>query len=113
MGRRSHTRSLGLWMNGAFVGTWSLGAHGPDTLQYDLAWTRSEQGRPLSLSLPFMPGNEAHRGNTVRAYFENLLPDSQNIRERLAYLLTRPVAETRLGTLRRGCPSQWCGAALR
>ena len=84
MGRRSHTRSLGLWMNGAFVGTWSLGAHGPDTLQYDLAWTRSEQGRPLSLSLPFMPGNEAHRGDTVRAYFENLLPDSQDIRERLA-----------------------------
>ena len=84
MGRRSHTRSLGLWMNGAFVGTWSLGAHGPDILQYDLAWTQSEQGRPLSLSLPFMPGNEAHRGNTVRAYFENLLPDSQDIRERLA-----------------------------
>jgi serine/threonine-protein kinase HipA len=62
MGRRSHTRSLGLWMNGAFVGTWSLGAHGPDILQYDLAWTQSEQGRPLSLSLPFMPGNIAHRG---------------------------------------------------
>lgn len=84
MGRRSQTRALGLWMNGAFVGTWSLGAHGPDTLQYDFAWTRSEQGRPLSLSLPFMPGNEAHRGDTVRAYFENLLPDSQDIRERLA-----------------------------
>ncbi|WP_186453791.1 type II toxin-antitoxin system HipA family toxin [Denitratisoma sp. DHT3] len=84
MGRRSHARSLGLWMNGAFVGTWNLGAHGPDTLRYDLAWTQSEQGRPLSLSLPFMPGNEPHRGDKVRAYFENLLPDSKDIRERLA-----------------------------
>jgi serine/threonine-protein kinase HipA len=84
MGRRSHTRTLGLWMNGAFVGTWSLAPHAPDTLQYDQAWTQSEQGRPLSLSLPFTPGNAPHRGDKVRAYFENLLPDSKDIRERLA-----------------------------
>ncbi|PTT89652.1 toxin HipA [Pelomonas sp. HMWF004] len=84
MGRRSHTRTLGLWMNGAYVGTWSLTPHAPDTLQYDLAWAQSEQGRPLSLSLPFMPGNAPHRGDKVRAYFENLLPDSKDIRERLA-----------------------------
>jgi serine/threonine-protein kinase HipA len=85
--RRSTTRlnrtsqTLGLWMNGACVGTWSLGANAPDTLQYDPDWTRSEQGRPLSLSLPFMP---PHRGPHVRAWFENLLPDSKAIRERMA-----------------------------
>lgn len=83
MGRRSHARSLGLWMNGAFVGTWSLAPNAPDTLQYDPAWATSEQGRPLSLSLPFTPGNTAHRGDKVRAYFENLLPDSDDIRERM------------------------------
>lgn len=71
-------------MNGVRVGTWSLAPHAPDTLQYDLAWTQSEQGRPLSLSLPFTPGNAPHRGEKVRAYFENLLPDSKDIRERLA-----------------------------
>jgi serine/threonine-protein kinase HipA len=71
-------------MNGAHVGYWSLGANGPDTLQYDPSWTRSEQGRPLSLSLPFMPGNLPHRGPHVRAWFENLLPDSKDIRERMA-----------------------------
>ncbi|MEL4180398.1 HipA N-terminal domain-containing protein [Roseateles sp. PN1] len=59
MGRHSHTRTLNLWMNGAFVGTWSLAPNAPDTFQYDLAWTRSEQGRPLSLSLPFTPGTAA------------------------------------------------------
>ena len=84
MGRRSHKRALGLWMNGAFVGTWSLGPNAPDTLQYDATWARSEQGRALSLSLPFTPGNAPHRGNKVRAYFENLLPDSKDIRERIA-----------------------------
>ncbi|HEY1128898.1 MAG TPA: type II toxin-antitoxin system HipA family toxin [Roseateles sp.] len=84
MGRRSHTRTLGLWMNGARVGTWSLAPNAPDILQYDLAWTQSGQGRPLSLSLPFTPGNAPHRGAKVRAYFENLLPDSKEIRDRLA-----------------------------
>lgn len=71
-------------MNGASVGTWSLAPNSPDTLQYDLAWTQSEQGRPLSLSLPFKPGNAPHRSDKVRAYFDNLLPDSNDIRERMA-----------------------------
>ncbi len=84
MGRRSHVRSLGLWMNGALVGTWSQSPNAPDTLQYDPSWTTAEQGRPLSLSLPFTPGNAAHRGDKVRAYFENLLPDSDTLRERIA-----------------------------
>lgn len=84
MGRRSHSKSLGLWMNGAYVGSWTMAPNAPDTLQYDLAWTQSDHGRPLSLSLPFMPGNAPHRGARVRAYFENLLPDSKEIRERLA-----------------------------
>jgi len=87
MERRSTTRStrtLGLWMNGACVGSWSLGPSASDTLQYDPEWTRSEQGRPLSLSMPFMPGNLPHRGPHVRAWFENLLPDGKDIRARMA-----------------------------
>lgn len=71
-------------MNGAFVGTWSIQPHIGEALQYDNDWVISEQGRPLSLSLPFTPGNGAHRGDAVRAYFENLLPDSRAIRERVA-----------------------------
>ncbi|CAB3662250.1 type II toxin-antitoxin system HipA family toxin [Achromobacter pestifer] len=84
MGRRSHTRTLGLWMNGSFVGLWRILPHAGETLQYDNDWVASEQGRPLSLSLPFTPGNAPHRGDAVRAYFENLLPDSKDIRERVA-----------------------------
>lgn len=83
MGRHSHTRTLNLWMNGAFVGTWQSSPHG-ESLQYAADWANSPQGRALSLSLPFTPGNAPHRGDKVRAYFENLLPDSKAIRERVA-----------------------------
>lgn len=85
MGRLSHTRTLGLWMNGERVGVWRVSPNAPDMLQYDPAWMASSQGRPLSLSLPFTPGNAPHRGPAVRAYFENLLPDSKDIRERMAH----------------------------
>lgn len=84
MGRRSHHRALDLWMNGDFVGVWSVQPQIGESLQYDAAWVASDRGRPLSLSLPFTPGNPPHRGQAVRSYFENLLPDSQNIRERVA-----------------------------
>lgn len=82
--RRPRTRALGLWMNGSFVGTWSLQPSMGDVLQYDLHWISSEHGRPLSVSLPFTPGNGPHKGTAVRAFFENLLPDSDVIRQRVA-----------------------------
>lgn len=36
------------------------------------------------MSLPFRPGNPPHKGSAVRDYFDNLLPDSKPIRDRLA-----------------------------
>ena len=83
MKRRSAVRHLALWMNGSRVGTW-VTAPGQEELHYASEWIASAQGRPLSLSLPFIPGNPPHKGPAVRAWFENLLPDSQAIRERLA-----------------------------
>jgi serine/threonine-protein kinase HipA len=84
MGRHSHTRALDLWMNGAFVGTWRLHPVQGDVLAYASEWVAAREGRPLSLSLPFLPGNAPHRGPAVRAWFDNLLPDSQDIRNRIA-----------------------------
>jgi serine/threonine-protein kinase HipA len=69
-------------MNGERVGTWGASPTGDD-LRYDASWLTSPQARPLSLSLPFRPGNLPHKGNVVGDYFENLLPDSKPIRERL------------------------------
>lgn len=106
MGRRSHTQALGLWMNGAFVGTWRMSPNTGDVLEYAPTWAASaEQGRPLSLSLPFLPGDAVHRGATVRAYFENLLPDSAAIRGRIArrYRTTSTDAFDLLGEIGRDC----------
>ncbi|ELY4323417.1 type II toxin-antitoxin system HipA family toxin [Cronobacter turicensis] len=74
---------LALWMNGIPVGYWDK-HNGEDRLAYLPAWPADPQGRPLSLSLPFTPGNQPYRGARVRDYFDNLLPDSENIRRRLA-----------------------------
>jgi len=53
-------------------------------LQYDKDWMESASGRPLSLSLPFGVDDSPLKGERVRNYFDNLLPDNDNIRRRLA-----------------------------
>jgi serine/threonine-protein kinase HipA len=83
MGRKSHARALSIWANGERVGSWRIPARGEDELLYDEHWLRSATGRPLSLSLPLI-GRAAQKGDAVRNYFDNLLPDSIPIRERIA-----------------------------
>ncbi len=83
MGRKSHVQRLHIWLNGTPVGYWET-SHGRHTLTYFDEWLADEQARPLSLSLPFKPRNEAHRGPLVGNYFDNLLPDSEAIRRRIA-----------------------------
>ncbi|MBY4868521.1 type II toxin-antitoxin system HipA family toxin [Burkholderia anthina] len=83
MARRSRHDRLDLWMNGIPVGYWEI-RHGIERLVYLPSWVDDPQGRPLSLSLPFTPGNQPHQGAVVADYFDNLLPDSQPIRRRIA-----------------------------
>ncbi|WP_175926742.1 type II toxin-antitoxin system HipA family toxin [Burkholderia cepacia] len=84
MGRRTHTRALSIWTNGQRVGTWRVPARGDMELLYDADWKQSAVGRPLSLSLPFGVGKAPLRGERVNHFFDNLLPDSDAIRRRLA-----------------------------
>lgn len=84
MGRRSHSQTLHLWANGDYVGRWTVKANGDSELEYDAAWRSSERGRPISLSLPFLVGNEPLKGDRVSSYFDGLLPDSDIIRKRVA-----------------------------
>lgn len=84
MARRSRTQTLALWANGTYVGRWTVTTRGDMELQYDPAWQASAAGRPLSLSLPFVLGDEPLKGPAVKHYFENLLPDSPAIRKRVA-----------------------------
>ncbi|MEO7217808.1 MAG: HipA domain-containing protein, partial [Gemmatimonadaceae bacterium] len=76
--------ALDIWMNGEHVGVWHPSRAGNPVFKYDSEWLQSERGRPISLSLPFLPGNEPHRGEYVSAWFDNLLPDSDTIRKRLS-----------------------------
>lgn len=83
-GRPSRNKALGVWMNGERVGTWTTGQSGSDTFSYDPSWLNSPRRRPLSLSLPLEQGEAPFRDERVSSYFENLLPDSETIRKRLA-----------------------------
>jgi serine/threonine-protein kinase HipA len=83
VGRKSHSQALSVWANGERVGTWTIPTRGDMEFLYDADWMNSSSGRPLSLSLPFT-GEHALKGDRVRNYFDNLLPDSEPIRQRLA-----------------------------
>lgn len=72
---------LHAWMNGELVGTWSVERQ-VHRFRYAPTWVRSSHFRPLSLSLPLTASGEL-RGDSVRNYFDNLLPDNADIRERL------------------------------
>ena len=84
MGRKSHAQALSLWANGQRVGIWRIPTRGEMALQYDEAWMKSDLGRQLSLSLPFGIDTTPLRGARVQNYFDNLLPDSETIRRRIA-----------------------------
>jgi len=83
MVNRSVARALDVWMNGELVGVWHPARSGVSVFQYSPEWLDSPRTRALSLSLPVLPGNEAHRGEHVDNWFDNLLPDSKPIRERI------------------------------
>jgi serine/threonine-protein kinase HipA len=83
-GRKPHSRALSIWVNGIRMGSWHLPTRGPMELVYDPAWAASDAGRPLSLSLPIPLDNAPLKGDTVLNYFDNLLPDSEVIRKRIA-----------------------------
>ncbi|MES3023812.1 MAG: type II toxin-antitoxin system HipA family toxin [Pseudomonadota bacterium] len=82
-GRPSKSRVLDVWMNGELVGEWQL--RGNDhQFAYAEAWLSSASTRPLSLSLPLTQGATPFAGDIVENYFDNLLPDSLDIRKRVA-----------------------------
>ena len=83
MGRKSRTRTLQLWMNGTFIGRWTVTPAGEHQLYYDQDWLESSGSRPISLSLPLQPSHIPHQGEKVEYFFDNLLPDSDIIRQRI------------------------------
>jgi serine/threonine-protein kinase HipA len=74
--------SLNVWMNGELVGEWALLRTGTSVFRYAREWLDSRYVRALSLSLPITADREI-RGAVVESYFDNLLPDSADIRRRM------------------------------
>lgn len=98
-------RVLNLWMNGDFVGRWWSGRSGESRLDYAAEWRTNPRGRPISLSLPFTHDAGALRGKVVEQWFDNLLPDSDRIRYRLAarHRVDGRDAHALLGAIGRDC----------
>ena len=83
MARPTTARRLGVGMNGERVGTWTLQRGGSHVFGYEDAWLSLTSSRPVSLSMPLRPAAAPYTGEVVEAYFDNLLPDSPAIRQRI------------------------------
>ncbi|ALC17609.1 serine/threonine protein kinase [Desulfuromonas soudanensis] len=81
MGRKRQGAELFVFMNGEKIGLLSRVSSGKLEFRYEAGWLRSKSGRPLSLSMPM--AEQIYSGDIVENYFDNLLPDSQPIRNRI------------------------------
>jgi len=80
---RPRTRiPLIVYMNARLVGRLRRQASGAIDFQYDPDWLAWEHALPVSLSLPLR--EDRYTGAPVIAVFDNLLPDDEGIRRRLA-----------------------------
>lgn len=78
---RAHPR-LSVFQNGEIVGYLSKQPSGAVEFIYADEWLSNERAYPVSLSLPLR--EDAFKGAPVVAVFENLLPDSESLRSRVA-----------------------------
>jgi serine/threonine-protein kinase HipA len=82
MARRPAHIPLNLFLNGRLVGTLRRELSGAIDFLYDQQWLSWESTFPVSLSLPLR--EDAYIGTPVINVFDNLLPDSDLIRRRVA-----------------------------
>lgn len=79
--RRTHT-PLRVLLNNRLVGHLLKEPGGAIEFRYGRSWLEWDQAIPVSLSLPLR--EQVYRGAPVVAVFENLLPDSEGLRRRVA-----------------------------
>jgi serine/threonine-protein kinase HipA len=76
-------KALDVWMNGELVGTWTQEPRKGHLFRYADSWLASPSVRPLSLSLPLGPSSKPLQGPPIEDFFDNLLPDNSDIRQRI------------------------------
>lgn len=82
MARRKTHAPLNVLINNRLAGRLEKEPSGAVSFQYDQSWLDWQHVFAVSLSLPLRQA--AYRGATVIAVFDNLLPDSADIRRRVA-----------------------------
>lgn len=82
MARRRANPPLMVYLNGRLVGRFQRETSGAVDFQYDAPWLAWENAIPASLSLPLR--EDRYIGAPVIAVFDNLLPDNEAIRRRVA-----------------------------
>lgn len=82
MGRRRTRIPLNVYLNGRLVGRLRRQTSGAIDFQYDADWLSWEHAFAVSLSLPLR--EDRYAGDAVVAVFDNLLPDDETVRRRLA-----------------------------
>ncbi len=70
-------------MNGELVGAWTKDPRQGHLFRYADSWLVSSSVRPLSLSLPLSPASLPLQGSFIEDFFDNLLPDNSDIRQRI------------------------------
>lgn len=68
-------------MNGILIGKLEKTTTGSLVFTYNQEWVNTQNSRPLSLSLPLV--ETPFSGDVVYHYFDNLLPDNEQIRARI------------------------------
>jgi serine/threonine-protein kinase HipA len=82
MSRPRQNKPLRVLLNNRLVGHLVKETAGAIYFRYDESWLSRENAIPVSLSLPLR--EDAYKGEPVVAVFENLLPDSDMLRKRIA-----------------------------
>lgn len=78
---KTKNRILSVLMNGILIGKLEKTTTGSLVFTYDQEWLNTQNARPLSLSLPLV--ETSFTGDVVYHYFDNLLPDNEQIRARI------------------------------
>ena len=103
MARRRSRIPLNVFLNSRLVGRLHRQSSGAVDFQYDESWLAWEHAIPVSLSLPLR--EDRYIGDPVLAVLENLLPDHDEIRRRMAERLHAEGADpySLLATVGRDC----------
>ena len=72
---------LDVYLNGYLVGYFTKQSNGAHAFAYSEKWLAIKGARPISLSMPL--SKQVYKGDVVYNYFDNLLPDNAEIRQRI------------------------------